>query len=811
MSGGRPLPPAWRLLWLLTRLRLLRLLNLLGGLDRLPWRRGAHAKAPGPGEPTPASASPRTDPRTGTRRKGRLGLPMALVVGGLMLLAFGSMAHQSVRNLKQALVVQPQLDAEAPGAVNVVGEKFFTTAAAHAAARDRLVQALAGLVALMGLVALCNELGSRELARPEWDMEWLVTLPVGMTTLLWARLVERSVTSVVGLLALPPLLTVLARQQGAPWWAAPCVGLVAALPMLALAALLRSMVDIGLRLRLAPAQLRNLQAVMSVLGVLCLYLSLSVASSHGGASLGVAWVARTPAWVLWTPPGLVVQALHAGTVGQGAGWMLAAAAQTAALLALGVAWMRHQLRRGLVSGGSREAVARHAARAGAPPRWLGLIRSPVQRRELRLLARDRNFLVQTLLLPVLIIGSQLVLNGGGAAVGHLLSGSPALVASVAFGLGSYMLMMSAFQTLNTEGAALWLLYTFPRSVGQVLRDKAALWAVLALVYPAAVLLPGAWYVAPGAGWAYLGKAALALAGVPLFAAIAVSLAVFASDPQAEQRSTRLRPGYVYLFMLLSGFYGYGVLAAQWWQSLVILLLVGLLALALWQKANDALPFLLDPVAAPPSQPSAADGLMAALAFLLLQLGLAALCGAVWPGEPGAALLVSFVGAGAVTYGLARLAYWRLRARGVPPLLAPRGTRAAALRQGVAWGALAAALGLAYRQLGLLPAPVTAGAPAWSGGLLLVLGVLAAPLFEEFIFRGLVFTGLRRSLPWWPAAAASAAVFAVVHPPVSMIPVFALGLCAAAACERGKGLLAPVTVHAVYNAAVLGAQLAWPSA
>jgi hypothetical protein len=86
-----------------------------------------------------------------------------------------------------------------------------------------------------------------------------------------------------------------------------------------------------------------------------------------------------------------------------------------------------------------------------------------------------------------------------------------------------------------------------------------------------------------------------------------------------------------------------------------------------------------------------------------------------------------------------------------------------------------------------------------------LAVLAAPIFEEFIFRGLIFGGLRRSLGALPAILASAAVFAIVHPPASMIPVFGLGVCAALAFDRTKMLLAPMIAHAIYNAVVLALQ------
>jgi membrane protease YdiL (CAAX protease family) len=42
--------------------------------------------------------------------------------------------------------------------------------------------------------------------------------------------------------------------------------------------------------------------------------------------------------------------------------------------------------------------------------------------------------------------------------------------------------------------------------------------------------------------------------------------------------------------------------------------------------------------------------------------------------------------------------------------------------------------------------------------------------------------------------------------MSMLPVFGLGLFTAYAYERGKGLLAPMLVHAIYNAVVVGYQL-----
>jgi membrane protease YdiL (CAAX protease family) len=169
--------------------------------------------------------------------------------------------------------------------------------------------------------------------------------------------------------------------------------------------------------------------------------------------------------------------------------------------------------------------------------------------------------------------------------------------------------------------------------------------------------------------------------------------------------------------------------------------------------------------------------------------------------------IAFCGAGAVTYAATRLIYWRARTNGVPRIL--NAGMPAALMWGVGGGVAAAFAGLAYIEiaaaLDVFPALHPTGAFASLGAILwlAVVAIVAAPIFEEFIFRGLVFGGLRRSFGFAPAALASAAIFAVVHPPVSAIPVFIMGLCAALAYERTRMLAAPMAVHAIYNAAVLG--------
>ena len=88
--------------------------------------------------------------------------------------------------------------------------------------------------------------------------------------------------------------------------------------------------------------------------------------------------------------------------------------------------------------------------------------------------------------------------------------------------------------------------------------------------------------------------AIALFGVPVYALIATSLGVFGANPLAQDVQRKIRPSHAYLYLLLSSLYTYAIYATSLWQRGALLVLTLLLALALWQKARDRLPYLLDP-------------------------------------------------------------------------------------------------------------------------------------------------------------------------------------------------------------------------
>jgi membrane protease YdiL (CAAX protease family) len=87
-------------------------------------------------------------------------------------------------------------------------------------------------------------------------------------------------------------------------------------------------------------------------------------------------------------------------------------------------------------------------------------------------------------------------------------------------------------------------------------------------------------------------------------------------------------------------------------------------------------------------------------------------------------------------------------------------------------------------------------------MMFVMGLLAAPFSEEFIFRGILFKGLRRSIGADEAILLSAAIFALLHmldsSVAAFLPIFFLAVFLAYAYERTGSLWTPIAMHSLFN-------------
>ncbi|WP_295617616.1 type II CAAX endopeptidase family protein [Chamaesiphon sp. GL140_3_metabinner_50] len=81
--------------------------------------------------------------------------------------------------------------------------------------------------------------------------------------------------------------------------------------------------------------------------------------------------------------------------------------------------------------------------------------------------------------------------------------------------------------------------------------------------------------------------------------------------------------------------------------------------------------------------------------------------------------------------------------------------------------------------------------------------VAAPLFEEFLFRGFLLPSLTRYVPVWASICISGLIFGVAHLSLSeILPLTSLGIILGIVYVRTRNLLAPMLLHSLWNSSTL---------
>ncbi|WP_088891583.1 CPBP family intramembrane glutamic endopeptidase [Leptolyngbya ohadii] len=85
------------------------------------------------------------------------------------------------------------------------------------------------------------------------------------------------------------------------------------------------------------------------------------------------------------------------------------------------------------------------------------------------------------------------------------------------------------------------------------------------------------------------------------------------------------------------------------------------------------------------------------------------------------------------------------------------------------------------------------------GIFLFTAAVAAPVFEELLFRGFLLPSLTRYFPVWGAIALSSLLFAIAHLSLSeVLPLAVLGSILGFVYTRSRGLLTPMLMHSLWN-------------
>jgi membrane protease YdiL (CAAX protease family) len=155
--------------------------------------------------------------------------------------------------------------------------------------------------------------------------------------------------------------------------------------------------------------------------------------------------------------------------------------------------------------------------------------------------------------------------------------------------------------------------------------------------------------------------------------------------------------------------------------------------------------------------------------------------------------------GAATFGIRRTAFW----------------------PAVGWMLLAYGTVMVFNAVWLLLVGTGAaerdvaggGSPTIAAVVLVILGVaVAAPIVEEFVFRGYLFPALARWRGPWIGALGGATVFGVAHclvyPPQLWPMMIVFGFAACMVFWFTGSILPSIALHALNNSLVTGIQLGW---
>jgi len=417
-------------------------------------------------------------------------------------------------------------------------------------------------------------------------------------------------------------------------------------------------------------------------------------------------------------------------------------------------------------------------------------------KDLKLLAQDKGFLVNGLVLPLAFF----------FFYGYVLmqQGTPRPLATVTFlTLGiMYFHFFGAINSIGFEKKAIWIIRSLPLTPRQILSTKAFMWSSISLIIYLPMFLLVAFmalftFTQILAGFAWLMFAALAVAHL----GVAISALYPKFDAKFLQGgSTGI--GKIVMAALTMPLVA-GLVMWPFARSVTIgsIAFFLLLTWAMFLKAEDRFRLLDETEEVPTPAAVLGDAFQYLFFFFVLNSGLNFLLG-LWPfkgAEPMITAPVALLVAG-LLMSLFILRYFRKHAEaaGLSLPMAPKklGTDLA-----LGLGSALLLLGVLYpllQQVLYLSTP-----PSEWRWTLYAAALIIAPIWEEIFFRGFLHLSLVKVVKT-PVTAAflSAFVFALVHPPAAVPAAFLIGLLSAYLLTKRKSLFPCVVLHVLYNCGVL---------
>lgn len=656
------------------------------------------------------------------------------------------------------------------------------------------------LVAWFGIM-ICQgeglELDVQKRRHPMW--EWLLSHPVKPAHAFYAELLAPLMANPI-YLACPVFLWVLLARIHAPGTAI-LAGVLIGVPVAVVTSALYKAIETAAMLRLNTRSRGGVLGVLSWIGYIGMFMPFVLRGTTQLGPVNGWFEAASP----WFPNG-TVRALLVGWNTGSASIVEVVLSWWAVLLALGAValWITHQATGVGLQAPTCEVDTSSTKGLLATGRRLGA--NPLRRKELLWLMRDRSAIVQVILIPLTMASIQVLYFRG---IYEHAEANWRTVSALAMIGGSYFLLVLGPRSLASEGSALWMALTWPRGLEDLLKEKAKLWRVIAdtivfgVLTVACFIFPADWWRIGlvAAGWAVLGRS-LSLNTVSLVTAPSSS-----GEPEPANRAAQ------WLAMFAPLTFCTGVLTGNWHTAFAGIVFSALVAYVMWQQLKARLAFLFDPWSIEPVKaPTILHATLGVVGLsCLIVMGSAVV--AAYAGSEGLALARSLgYGLGGALALMIMSVFLREHGVGFADIMrwpgaSPRHSLGAGVALGLSGGVALALAAMGYLQLvQLIPAgrealdEMARDIARWEQHVwwFALLAVVFAPVAEEYFFRGLLFRALNRELGDWRAIALSTGVFAVVHPPLSWVPVACVGLAAAWLFKNTRHLVPCVMLHFAYN-------------
>jgi ABC-2 type transport system permease protein len=651
---------------------------------------------------------------------------------------------------------------------------------------------------LVNLAATCLALGlmNKSLANDGPDLIWLFQFPVSRPVLFVAKLLEYAFDNPIILIVNLVLSTVFLMECGCAFAQATCLATLLALTAALSAGAVRLAAEVWMLDRCSRKSRSAIISLTAVTGSAVMMFLLGCANSQPVMNSLSAASHLIPDGLLWSPFSLG----FGPQIGRGLtmlSWLPPLG--MSAILCGGAIWLATTLTsRGLACRNST------APRHSEPSRnavGAAMFRGVVLK-ELLQMRRRPGYVIQILVTPVIIL-AMLYAQGFQAAT-HFLTGSAGSVCAAIFAGTIYLLSIAASQTLAGELKTLWFLQCQPRSLADSIRTKARVWGAIGTGLAIAITA-GAATVRWADRWDVLVRVPAMAASTWLLAEVVFGSLALGATIVSEQR-IRFRSTAMFLPLLIGADAAKAIYDGSPWQQIIYVAWLLALRVALRQKQLAELGWLSEPVESPPKKLDVLHGLIAVLGFLSIRDFLAP-CLASAGLDPTAAITGAYCGSSLLVSAVC-WSWLRRNRLSILPTARPTSV----------WRPLVAGL-LAACCVAIACVPVmrefatsagsalviwnsTSGMANYPTLFLVGMVVIVAPLFEEWIFRGMLYQSLRRSTGIAASVALTTLLFAAIHPLISCIGVVPLGITTAIVAERTKRLWPSIAIHMAYNAVVV---------